>query len=96
MCFERLLTELHTIKEHVVTTTDQMKKNHHQSVVIRAVMRYHYLLIMNLNAINQTWALVYKNTPFLCRLRGIAAHRDHFVRRLSVRLCVCPVVTLSW
>ena len=37
---------------------------------------------------------------FLCRLRSIAAHRDHFVRRLSVRLsvcvCVCPVVTLSW
>ena len=30
--------------------------------------------------------------PFLCRLRSIAAHRDHFVRRLSV----CPVVTLSW
>ena len=25
-------------------------------------------------------------------------NRDHFVRRLrlSVRLCVCPVVTLSW
>ena len=29
---------------------------------------------------------------FLCRLRSIAAHRDHFVRRLSV----CLVVTLSW
>ena len=28
----------------------------------------------------------------LCRLRSIAAHRDHSVRRLSV----CPVVTLSW
>ena len=25
---------------------------------------------------------------FLCHLRSIAAHRDHFVRRLSVRLCV--------
>ena len=25
-------------------------------------------------------------TSFLCRLRSIAAHRDHFVRRLSVRL----------
>ena len=36
--------------------------------------------------------------PFLCRLRSIAAHRDHFVRRLSVcvRASVCPVVTLSW
>ena len=41
---------------------------------------------------------------FLCRLRSIAAHSDHFVRHLSVRLsvclsvraCVCPVVTLSW
>ena len=35
---------------------------------------------------------------------SIAVHRDHFVRRLSirpsvclsVRLCVCPLVTLSW
>ena len=27
--------------------------------------------------------------PFLCRLRSIAAHRDHFVRRLSVCACVC-------
>ena len=26
---------------------------------------------------------------FLCRLRSIAAHRDHFVRRLSVCACVC-------
>ena len=37
---------------------------------------------------------------FLCPLRSIAAHWDHFVRRLSVRpsvcVCVCPVVTLSW
>ena len=32
---------------------------------------------------------------FLCRLRSIAAHRDHFVRCLSVRVSVCPV-TLSW
>ena len=30
---------------------------------------------------------------FLCRLRSIAAHRDHFVRRLSV--CLCPSVCLS-
>ena len=29
----------------------------------------------------------------LCRLRSIAAHRDHFVRRLSV--CVCACVRLS-
>ena len=26
-----------------------------------------------------------KHSYLLCRLRGIAAHRDHFVRRLSVR-----------
>ena len=25
----------------------------------------------------------------LCRMRSIAAHRDHFVRRLSVCACVC-------
>ena len=47
---------------------------------------------------------LFKVSLFLCRLRSIAAHRDHFVRRLSVRpsvclsvcLSVCPVVTLSW
>ena len=37
---------------------------------------------------------------FLCRLRSIAAHRDHCVRHpsacLYVCLSVCPVVTLSW
>ena len=27
--------------------------------------------------------------PFLCRLRNIATHRDHFVHRLSIRLSVC-------
>ena len=36
----------------------------------------------------------------LCHLRSLAAHRDHFVRRLSVCLSiclsVCPVVSLSW
>ena len=26
---------------------------------------------------------------FLCHLRSIAAHRDHFVRHLSVCVCVC-------
>ena len=29
---------------------------------------------------------------FLCPLRSIAAHRNHFVRHLSVRLCVCASV----
>ena len=33
--------------------------------------------------------------PFLCRLRSIAAHRDHFVRRLSVCACVRACVCLS-
>ena len=28
-------------------------------------------------------------------MRSIATHRDHFVRRLSVRLSVCPSVTLA-
>ena len=36
----------------------------HQSVEIRAVMRNQYSLIMNLNAINKTWALINKNTVF--------------------------------
>ena len=36
-----------------------------------------------------------KENQFLSRLRSWAAHRDHFVRRLSVR-CVCPTVTLYW
>ena len=29
------------------------------------------------------------SNQFLCRLRSIAAHRDHFVRHLSVCACVC-------
>ena len=32
---------------------------------------------------------VYMHLQFLCRLRSIATHRDHFVRRLSVYLSVC-------
>ena len=32
----------------------------------------------------------------LCRLRSIAARRDHFVLHLSVCLCVCPVVMHSY
>ena len=35
------------------------------------------------------------NSILLCCLQSIAAHRDHFVRRLSVRLCVCLSVCLS-
>ena len=38
------------------------------------------------------WPLIYFKVNFLCHLRSIAAHRGHFVRRLSVR----PLVTLSW
>ena len=33
-----------------------------------------------------------KLRQFLCRLRSIATHRDHFVRRPSVCLSVCPSV----
>ena len=33
------------------------------------------------------------HSSLLCCLRSIAAHRDHFVRRLSVHPSVCPVVT---
>ena len=38
MCFKRLITEVQTIKVHVVTTTDYclLKNDHHQSVAIRA------------------------------------------------------------
>ena len=32
------------------------------------------------------WCIHLIRSLFLCRLRSIAAHRDHFVRRLSVRL----------
>ena len=37
--------------------------------------------------VNCSW--LSKLVAFLCRLRSIAAHRDHFVRRLSVCACVC-------
>ena len=39
-------------------------------------------------------ALVFHQHLFLCCLRSIAAHRDHFVRRLSV-CSVCLSVRLS-
>ena len=56
MCFERLITEVHTIKVYVVTTTGHCvlrKMTIHQSVEIRAVI-ISLFIIMNLNAINQT------------------------------------------
>ena len=34
------------------------------------------------------------NATLLLFLRNIAVHRNNFFRCLSVRLCVCPVVTL--
>ena len=40
------------------------KNDYHQSVEIRAVIRNHYLLIMNLNAINRIRALVNMKTLF--------------------------------
>ena len=44
----------------------------------------HFSLYIIVNWLSST-------TEFLCRLRSIATHRDHFVRRLSVR----PSVTLA-
>ena len=38
---------------------------------------------------------IFKFVSFLCRLRSIAAHRDHFVRRLSVCPSFCLSVRLS-
>ena len=50
---------------------------------------YHKDLIM----VSVCWPYrVYMHLQFLCRLRSIATHRDHFVRRLSVYLSVCPSV----
>ena len=48
--------------------------------------------VAHCNQVHDMWPF----GPLVCRLRSIAAHRDHFVRRLSVHPCVCPVVTLSW
>ena len=45
------------------------------------------LILLHLNLIGNTIKCV-----FLCRLRSIATHRDHFVRRLSVRLSICRSV----
>ena len=36
------------------------------------------------------------SVPFLYHPRSEVAHRDHFVRRLSVHVSVCLVVTLFW
>ena len=35
------------------------------------------------------WRIHLFSSPFLCHLRSIAAHREHFVRRLFVRPSVC-------
>ena len=50
-------------------------------------------LLCNL-AILSSAVSCYHTSVLLCRLRSIATHRDHFVRRLSVRLSVRPSVTL--
>ena len=33
------------------------------------------------------WCVHLSRSLFLCRLPSIAAHRDHFARRLSVSIC---------
>ena len=62
MCFERLTTEIHTIKVHVVTST-RWETDHSSVGRNYGGYKNHYSVIKNLNAINQTWALVNKNTP---------------------------------
>ena len=59
-------------------------------------------LVLNMedNGVLRTLVNYFKkcNTPslsLLCHLRSIAAHRDHFVPRLSVRPIVCLYVCLS-
>ena len=47
------------------------------------------LQILNLDFVAAGGIRVSKTHLFLCCLRSISAHRDHFVRGLSVRLCVC-------
>ena len=55
------------------------------------------VLIIGYNELSIENAVDYDDRfSFLCRLRSIAAHRDHFVRHLSVCLSVRPSVTLSW
>ena len=67
-----------------------------------------YKTKLDLTCMLQTWTVVSamhdaeKKTSrlkmgsiFLCHLLSIAAHRDHFVRRLSVRPYVCLSVCLS-
>ena len=49
--------------------------------------------VMTDDSPNHEFCYRYK-LSFLCRLRSIVTHRDHFVRRPSVCLSVCSSVTL--
>ena len=66
-------------------------------IISFCVWRFYYPLISSVGVPNVKY--IRYLTKFLCCLRSIATHRDHFVRRLSVRLSVClsvcPSVTLT-
>ena len=47
------------------------------------------IVIPNKFLLNAIYRYIVTPLVFLCRLRSIAAHRDHFVRPLSVSLSVC-------
>ena len=53
------------------------------------------LLLLSGACVSQTECNLFVKSEFLCRLRSIATHRDHFVRRPSVCLSIRPSVCLS-
>ena len=55
---------------------------------------YHMVMI-SCRSNNSCRFVDYQDIRFLCRLRSIATHRDHFFRRLSVCPSVCLSVRLS-
>ena len=85
----------HTSWVAVVTSTDRPKSVRNRCVIeLFVALCCHFALLTFLlvkRLLSYDWV---RSPPFLCRLWSIAAHRDHFVRRLSVCASVCPIVTL--
>ena len=70
-----------------------------QLVILYYLMLYEDTVLNNMKVISKYWTKHSKQNAFvqyfLCRLRSIAAHRDHVVRCLSVCPYICLCIRLS-
>ena len=82
--FDHLLQELHWV---------QLLFMFGHLMNIDLLVLWSWWILLNCAGCSSTYYLLMPN--FLCRLRSIATHRDHFVRRLSVCPSVCLSIRLS-